>query len=198
MVRKFVEALFGQQRPQAPLPVASPDVSAPGVAPASGPEALASSGNGTSGNGTSGSGTSDSEISGIAASLASLRAEARRAGGVFPTILTSRINQVCDLLGTVLTTAEKQGASTEQRYLLNAMITDYLPSPMRSFLALPETDRDDASRSTAVFADQLGILEETIRDLLNQVRIGAIEELSTHGRFLAEKFAAPSLRLDAR
>ena len=191
MVRKFVEALFGQQRPQAPPPVAASDVSSPGAAPAA--EALA-----TFGSGSPGSGSSDSEISGIAASLASLRAEVRRAGGVFPTILTSRINQVCDLLGTVLTTAEQQGASTEQRYLLNAMITDYLPSPMRSFLALPETDRDDASRSTAVFADQLGILEETIRDLLNQVRIGAIEELSTHGRFLAEKFAAPSLRLDAR
>ena len=188
MVRKFVEALFGQQRPQAPPPVAAPDASPPGAAAASGTEALA----------TSGSGGSDSEISGIAASLASLRVEVRHAGGVLPTILTSRINQVCDLLGTVLTTAEQQGASTEQRYLLNAMITDYLPSPMRSFLALPETDRDDASRSTAVFADQLGILEETIRDLLNQVRIGAIEELSTHGRFLAEKFAAPSLRLDAR
>ena len=193
MVKRFVEALFGQQRSQAPQPVADPDVSPPGAAAAVGPEAIA-----TQGNGSSASDSSDSEISGIAVSLASLRAELRRAGGVLPTILTSRINQICDLLHTVLTTAEQQGASTEQRYLLNAMITDYLPSPMRSFLALPETDREDASRSTTVFSDQLGILEETIRDLLNQVRIGAIEELSTHGRFLAEKFAAPSLRLDAR
>jgi hypothetical protein len=75
--------------------------------------------------------------------------------------------------------------------LLEAMITDYISTPLRAFLALPASDRVDESRGTELFARQLELIEETIHDLLNQIRIGAIAELSTHGRFLADKFQTP-------
>lgn len=125
-----------------------------------------------------------------------LRTAVRRAGRELPTVLGSRLGQIDDLLRLVIGTVAAQGASTEQRVLLDAIVRDYLPTPLRAYLALPEDDRDDGSRATLQFSDQLGILEETINDLLNQIRIGAIAELSTHGRFLADKFAAPSLTLD--
>jgi signal transduction histidine kinase len=131
-----------------------------------------------------------------AAALDDLRSAVRRAGAILPPLVTSRLRQIDDLLRVVIDTIAIQDASTEQRFLLNAMIRDYLPTPLHAFLALSETDRAADSRSTALFIEQLGILEETIHDLLNQIRIGAIEELSTHGRFLAEKFAEPTLRLD--
>ena len=187
MVNKFVEALFGRQQEDTSPPDAH------GIA--------AGAVGGRSAGLVVGAASADltgQEISAIGAALAAMRAEVRRSGAALPTIILSRLGQIDDLLRTVLMTAERQGASTEQRYLLNAMITDYLPSPMRSYLTLPDQDRVDGSRSTTVFANQLEILEETVRDLLNQVRIGAIEELSTHGRFLADKFVGPALRLDSK
>jgi signal transduction histidine kinase len=130
--------------------------------------------------------------------LDALRADVRRAGSELPTLLSSQLRQIDDLLRTVITAVDEEDGSTEQQYLLGAVITDYLPTPLAAFLALGDEDRADTAEPTLQFARQLVLLEETIRDLLNQVRIGAVAELSTHGRFLADKFTAPELTLDGR
>jgi hypothetical protein len=140
----------------------------------------------------------ESEDEATLVALNRLRAAVLSAGGELPTLLSSRLGQIDDHLREVLETVAAQNASTEQRVLLDAMIRDYLPTPLRAYLALPERERTNDSVATVQFSTQLGILEETIGDLLNQIRIGAIAELSTHGRFLADKFAAPSLTLDGR
>ncbi|POH63495.1 MULTISPECIES: hypothetical protein [Cryobacterium] len=140
----------------------------------------------------------ESEDEATRRALDQLRAAVRSSGGELPTLLTSRLAQIDDLLRRVIEMVAAQNASTEQRVLLDAMIRDYLPTPLRAYLALPEAERTNTSAATLQFSAQLGILEETIGDLLNQIRIGAIAELSTHGRFLADKFAAPTLTLDGR
>jgi len=140
----------------------------------------------------------ESEDAATARALDELRTVVRSSGRELPTLLTSRLAHIDDLLRVVVETIAAQNASTEQRVLLDAMIRDYLPTPLRAYLALPEGDRAGTSPATLQFSEQLGLLEETIHDLLNQIRIGAIAELSTHGRFLADKFAAPSLTLDGR
>jgi hypothetical protein len=138
----------------------------------------------------------ESEDAAALRALDELRAAVRSGGSEIPTLLISRFAHIDDLLRTVIETVAAQGASTEQRVLLEAMIRDYLPTPLRAFLALPHDQRSTTSRATLQLSMQLGILEETINDLLNQIRIGAIAELSTHGRFLQDKFAAPTLTLD--
>jgi len=140
----------------------------------------------------------ESEDAATARALDELRTVVRSSARELPTLLSSRLAQIDDLLRVVIETIAAQNASTEQRVLLDAMIRDYLPTPLRAYLALPERERTNDSAATVQFSTQLGILEETISDLLNQIRIGASAELSTHGRFLADKFAAPSLTLDGR
>jgi hypothetical protein len=127
----------------------------------------------------------------IARELDELRALELRSARDLPPVVQSRLAQIDDLLRVVLATIAAQGASTEQRVLLEAMITDYIATPVRAFLGMPAADRGDSSRAAELLARQLELIEETIRDLLNQIRIGAIAELSTHGRFLADKFQTP-------
>ncbi|GAA4264681.1 hypothetical protein [Frondihabitans peucedani] len=129
--------------------------------------------------------------------LDALRALVRRSGALLPPVVSSRLRHLDDLLRVVLQAADAEDASTEQRYLLDAMIRDYLPTPLHSYLALPESDRAVTAGPTVLLLGQLEVLEETVRDLLNQIRIHAIAELSTHGRFLADKFDGPSLVLDS-
>ncbi len=133
-----------------------------------------------------------------ARSLDQLRTDIRHAGAVLPPLLSSQLRQIDDLLRTVIEVVAAQNASTEQRVLLDAMISDYIPTPLRAYLAMTDTDRAEHSRATGLFVEQLTTLEATIKDLLNQIRTGAFAELSTHGRFLADKFAEPSLRLDGQ
>ena len=92
----------------------------------------------------------------------------------------------------------EHGASTEQRVLLNAIITNYLPTPLRAYTGISERERSDDSEATALLVEQLTTLEGIARDLDNQVRTGAIAELSTHGRFLEDKFAPSTLQLGER
>lgn len=127
--------------------------------------------------------------------LDELRATVRAAGRDLPTVLNSQLRQIDDLLRIVIATIAEQDASTEQRVLLAAMVNDYVPTPLRAFLALPAEDRTDDARGTVIFSRQLELIEETIHDLLNQIRSGAIAELSTHGRFLSDKFQEPDAGL---
>ncbi len=120
----------------------------------------------------------------------------RHAGADVPPLVSSQLRQIEYLLRSIVKAICGQGASTEQRVLLRAMVCDYIPSPLRAFLALPENERQHESRGTQLLVEQLNTLEITARDLLDQVRSGAIDELSTYGRFLADKFDAPSLKLD--
>jgi signal transduction histidine kinase len=131
------------------------------------------------------------EDAATARALDELRALERSAARDLPPVLSSQLRQIDDLLRVVVGTIHAQDASTEQRVLLSAMIGDYLSTPLRAYLALPASDRTDDSQATRAIAAQLELLEKTVHDLLNQIRIGAIEELSTHGRFLADKFQSP-------
>ena len=135
------------------------------------------------------------EIVEMGASVDKLRAAVRRSGSHLPPLLFSQLGQLGDLLREAVTDIGIRGCSTEQRVLLNAMICDYIPSPLQAYLSLPPTHHDEESRATFMFAEQLATLWETLADLLNQIRIGAVEELSTHGRFLADKFAGQDAAL---
>ncbi|MDD0859602.1 hypothetical protein NHF46_21605 [Arthrobacter alpinus] len=110
-------------------------------------------------------------------------------------MLTSQLRHLGDLMREAVTDIGIRGCSTEQRVLLNAMICSYVPTPLQAYLSLPPAHHDEESSATFMFAEQLATLQETLADLLNQIRIGAVEELSTHGRFLADKFSAQDAAL---
>ncbi|MGA7204743.1 MAG: hypothetical protein WBX27_08955 [Specibacter sp.] len=135
------------------------------------------------------------EIAAMGAAVDQLRSAVRRSGSQLPPLLTSQLRQLGDLMREAVTDIGIRGASTEQRVLLNAMICSYVPTPLQAYLSLPQAQHDEESRATFMLAEQLATLEETLRDLLNQIRIGAVEELSTHGRFLADKFAGQDAAL---
>lgn len=135
------------------------------------------------------------EIAQMGAAVDSLRAAVRRSGSILPPLLTSQLRQLGDLMRDAVLDISIRGCSTEQRVLLNAMICSYVPAPLQSYLALPPAHHDEESSATFLFAEQLATLELTLGDLLNQIRIGAVEELSTHGRFLADKFSAQDAAL---
>lgn len=142
--------------------------------------------------------TEEGELRDTVASLDRLRAAVRRAGSVLPTPVSSQVRQIEDVLRPLLGYVSQHGASTEQRVLLNAIITSYLPTPLRAFAGISERERTDDSEATALLVEQLTTLEGIARDLDNQVRTGAIAELSTHGRFLEDKFAPSTLQLGDR
>ena len=112
--------------------------------------------------------------------------------------MVSQVLQLADILRALIGYIGRSGASTEQRVLLNAVITDYLPSPLRAYLMLAAGSRRDDSADTAVLLEQFDTLYSTVKNLDNQVRTGAITELAVHGQFLRDKFDIDGLHLEGR
>ncbi|OIH98670.1 MULTISPECIES: hypothetical protein [unclassified Curtobacterium] len=132
-----------------------------------------------------------------AAGLDDLRTVVRAAGAELPTVISSRVRHVEDQLRQVSRTVVAQGASTEQRYLFQAIVGDYVPTPVRTYRSLPPEDRTPDSATTRSLAAQLDVVAETVEDMHEQIRSGAIAELSAHGRFLQGRLGEgdPGLRL---
>ena len=75
------------------------------------------------------------------------------------------------------------------------MVGDYISTPLNTYLLTSNADRQEDSRTTRLFSGQLAVLHSTALDLNHQVRSGAITELSTHARFLQDKFNTTALTL---
>ncbi|KHL03938.1 hypothetical protein [Sinomonas humi] len=127
--------------------------------------------------------------------LAELRSSIRRAGSLLPPLASSHMRQIDDVLRLLLDYVAEHGASTEQRVLLHAIASDYLPTSLRVYRALPPETQTDSSAETEKLLEQLDILYATALDLDHQVRTGAIAELSTHGRFLRDRFDVDGVRI---
>jgi signal transduction histidine kinase len=138
------------------------------------------------------------ELTATAAALKHLRGTVLTNGAQLPPLVASQVLRLADILHALIGYIGRSGASTEQRVLLNAVITDYLPSPLRAYLSLASESRSDGSAETKVLLKQLDTLYSTVNNLDNQVRTGAITELAVHGQFLRDKFDVDGLHLEGR
>lgn len=138
------------------------------------------------------------ELSATAAALEELRGRTLGGGAQLPTLVLSQVLQLIDVLRALIGYIGQSGASTEQRVLLDAVITDYLPSPLRAYARMTADARADDSANTAALLEQLETLYSTVQNLDNQVRTGAITELAVHGQFLKDKFDIEGLHLEGR
>ncbi|MCX6498687.1 MAG: hypothetical protein NTU93_07775 [Arthrobacter sp.] len=136
------------------------------------------------------------ELTLTGAALEDLRQTALGHGSELPTVVVSQLLQLVDVLRALMGYIGGSGASTEQRVLLNAVITDYLPSPLRAYLMLAAASRQDESAETTALLEQLNTLYSTVKNLDNQVRTGAVTELAVHGQFLRDKFDIDGLHLE--
>ncbi|PYY51064.1 hypothetical protein [Curtobacterium sp. MCBD17_023] len=175
-MRDRLRALFGRDDDDPDRRVAEPDAETPASAAAAAAARIDVRGSG---------GAADDATA--AAGLDDLRAFVRAAGADLPTVVSSRVRHVEDLLRDAAGTVIARGASTEQRYLFQAVVDDYLPTPVRTYRSLPPSDRTPDSTATATLAGQLDVVAETVEDMHEQIRSGAIAELSSHGRFLRDR-----------
>lgn len=138
----------------------------------------------------------EDELSAAEEALNSLATELRRSGAELPTVAYSQFAQITDLLRALVEHAGKIGSTVEQRVLLAAMLTDYLPTSMRTYLTLPTFSRALDSSETGLLLEQLATLHAAASTLESEIRSGSSTELAIHGRFLQDKFDIGSLLLE--
>lgn len=113
----------------------------------------------------------------------------RAHGNILPTSVYSQVRRIDDVLRPLLTFITANGCSAEQEHLLSSMITDYIPTPLKTFVSLPRADRADDGIPARLLKEQFDTMLEKVYDLAGLVRTGALEEMTIHANFIDNKFS---------
>lgn len=144
----------------------------------------------------------------LAATRTALGALVRRvnaAAGRLPIGAVPEIRDICDRLAELLTHAEelsRTGGEVDAYAMATvaATVTDYLPTSIDRYLALPdsfvETHRnDDGQTPDEELLEHFDLLDQGIEDLATAVYSGDAQRLAIQGRFLDTKFSKSDLTL---
>lgn len=111
-----------------------------------------------------------------------------------------QVREVEDVLRPLLHYLVAHPATEAEMLGVRAMINDYLPTTVRSFLKLPtsfaETHRNRAGRTPVdELLLQLELLAEGAQEYATAIYAGDAQRLTNQGRFLESKFARSELSL---
>lgn len=140
------------------------------------------------------------ELGELERSLTELVRRVNRAGGRMPEGGVPAVREVEDVLRPLLQYLRTNPATEAEMIPVRASVTDYLPTTVDTFLALPPqfvaTHRDRLGRTPVQeLLDQLELLAEGARECATAIYAGDAQELSNQGRFLATKFSRSDLDL---
>lgn len=119
--------------------------------------------------------------------------------GQLPTEATVLARRITDTVGTVLYATRDRELDIHARVSLNGILRDYLPTTLRTFLALDPAIRDEPRAAgpspTAALGAQLDALLDGATEVLTAVRNDDANSLIAQGNFLRSKFARSELDL---
>jgi hypothetical protein len=124
---------------------------------------------------------------------------ARRAGGRLPIAALPQLGRIEDVLRPLLNHLVTNPPSVEEEIAVQAMLTDYLPTTVGTYIGLnrqfAETARADGRTAGDDLIEQLVMLEGAAQELSLAVYAHDAQQLATHGRFLSTKFSGSDLDL---
>jgi hypothetical protein len=108
--------------------------------------------------------------------------------------------RITDTVGTVLHATRDRDLDIHARVSLNGILRDYLPTTLRTFLALDPGTRNQPARSggktpAAALEEQLDFLLDSATEVLTAVRNDDANALVAQGSFLRTKFGRSELDL---
>jgi hypothetical protein len=131
--------------------------------------------------------------------LAQLNRFINQNSGRLPGVAVVRARLVTDMLQAIVDTSDARPLEIHALISLKGIVNDYLPTTLRSFLAVDErfldTQRLAGQSPTQRLLEQLDILYASAERVLAAVRSQDADAMVTQGNFLRTKFARSDLDL---
>jgi hypothetical protein len=129
--------------------------------------------------------------------LAGIVRQANADGGRLPAGAVPTVRDIDDILRPLLGYVANRGASDEEMRALTAIVSEYLPTALGDFMALPPqyAERPGVTGSTPALdlVRQLQLLDEGANELQDLVYTGDAAQLAIQARFLDAKFRRSDL-----
>ncbi len=133
----------------------------------------------------------------LQAELAGIVRQADADGGRLPPGAVPTVRDIDDILRPLLGYVANRGASDEEMRALTAIVSEYLPTALGDFMALPPqyAERPGVTGSTPALdlVRQLQLLDEGANELQDLVYTGDAAQLAIQARFLDAKFRRSDL-----
>ena len=126
-----------------------------------------------------------------------LRAEleelVRQVQGKLPKDVMERVISIKNSIVEVLPQIVDLGSNDYNIFLIQQTALDYLPSALQSYLNLPVAYANlhpvrDGKTAKQLLVEQLDLLDNEMKQVVQEVYANDTQQLITHGRFLKEKF----------
>jgi hypothetical protein len=135
----------------------------------------------------------------LRAAITSVNRLVNASAGRLPLVAVVTARRITDLLSEVVDTSDVRPLDVYAVISVRAAVTDYLPTTLRSFLAVDE-DLVDVPRATGrtpaeSLLDQLDSLETSALAVLEAAQQQDVDALMTQGNFLRTKFSRSDLDL---
>jgi hypothetical protein len=119
--------------------------------------------------------------------------------GRLPVEAVVAARQVTDLMRELIDTAGDRELDVYVVVAVTGIVTDYLPTTLRSYLALDpslvDTPRSSGRTPSQSVVEQIESLWDSAADLLDATRTRDADAVLTHGNFLRTKFTRSDLDL---
>lgn len=122
------------------------------------------------------------------AQLSELGKLVAQASGVLSPQAYSLSRQVDDIIRSLLPYIEKQPLIMEHEVIIQSILTDYIPTPIATYLRLDSADRVYGSKADLLLCQQFATIRDNMWDLAEQIRDAGLKELSIQAGFISERF----------
>lgn len=135
--------------------------------------------------------TSEADIEQIRRSLKNLLAIVRKHTSA---VIIQRVESIIDSIEFVLPRLEGQNSFDNTSYVVREMALTYLPETLENYLNLPTAyarfhTLRDGSTAREKLVEQLAILDEEMKSIVENVNLEKVNELESHGKFLKSRFS---------
>ena len=141
----------------------------------------------------------DDDVPTLLMAMTDLDRYINRSAGRLPTAAVAKARWILDTLREILKTSEARPLEVHALLTVRGTVSDYLPTTLRSYLALDDDAHRIATVSgrtpTHLLTEQLDTLQEAATGTLTAVRTQDVDALSAQGAFLRTKFARSDLDL---
>lgn len=130
----------------------------------------------------------------ISANVLSLKDQLRPHRKRLPAQVTYHVDAVFAQLDELLPQWGKLKQFAEQKYTLSAVVNDYLPQVLNTYLNLPGSYYKDSTKARYAneVTDQLELLSVALKKVQDAINSGSEQEILTQSNFLRAKFGDDS------
>ena len=122
--------------------------------------------------------------------------------GKLPDDIYQKVLSIQQTLMSILPKINRLGPGSQDSFIVQKTITDYLPSTLQAYLNLPRAYATvhrmaDGRTAAQVVLDQLTLLNGKLDEVADAVNKNDTDALLANGRFLEDRFGTSALKLPA-